>query len=218
MHKNIMSSISVCIPCISKHIPLLRRCIQSIYKQIILPIEVIISVSSVDDEDDARDAIEQLIGQFRKRLNIIILCTTEQKYAGENRNIAIAASSGKIVSMIDADDVMYSNRLYVIKRIFDNDNECVGVLHHFSENESVRNEKWNFDQDYVKSYTYSQSIHFGHPSFLRSLFDKVRYSTVARMQDIKFVDYILPEHRSNLTIYEKKLSHYNSNDSTFYNK
>lgn len=213
-----MSSISVCIPCASKHIPLLRRCVQSIYKQIILPIEVIISVSSVDDEEDARDAIEQLIGQFRKRLNIIILCTTEKKYAGENRNIAIAASSGDIVSMIDADDIMYSNRLYAIKRIFDDDKDCVGVLHYFSENEKTRNEKWNFDLDYLKPYIYSQNIHFGHPSFLRSLFDKVRYSAAARMQDIKFVDYILPEYRSKLKIYERKLSHYNSNDSTFYKK
>lgn len=211
-----MSSISVCIPCISKHIPLLKTCVQSIYKQIILPKEVIISVSSAEDETKAEEQIEELIGQFRKRLNIKIICTKDPKYAGENRNIAIAASSGDIVSMIDADDLMYSNRLYVLKRIFDMDDDCIGVIHHFSENKSYRNEKWNFNLDNVYPYSYSNMLHFGHPTFRRSLFNKVKYSAAPRMQDIKFVDYILPEHRANLKVYTGKLSHYNSEFSTFY--
>jgi glycosyltransferase involved in cell wall biosynthesis len=206
----------VCIPCISKHIPLLERCVGSIYRQIILPKEVVISISSVEDMDKTKQIVESMLDKFRKRLNIKVLYSTENKYAGENRNLAIIASSGDIISMIDADDAMYANRLYAIKRVFESEEDCIGVLHYFTENNELRGEKWNFDADSIKPYAYTNKMHFGHPSFKRDLFSRVKYSVAPRMQDIKFVDFILPEYRSKLRIYEKKLSHYNSEDSTFY--
>lgn len=211
-------TISVCIPCVDKHIPLLPRCIRSIYKQIILPDEVIISISSVADIEETTKKVEELIGQFRRRLNIKVIYTTEKKFAGENRNIAIAASTGEIISLIDADDNMYHNRLYVIKQIFKEDPECLGVLHHFTENHGERNEKWKFSLESVKPYFYTDKLHFGHPSFRRQLFTEFKYSSMPRIQDIKFVEYILPKYRSRLRVYEKKLTNYNSGDSTFYSE
>lgn len=207
-------SISVCIPCISGHIPLLDRCVQSIYRQISRPKEVIISISSVPNIKKTTKKVEDLIGKYRKRLNIIVLYTTDQQYAGENRNKAIEKSTGDIVSMIDADDFMYSNRLYIIKRVFALNRECVGVLHYFSENDEVRTEKWNFDADNVVSYTYINKLHFGHVSILKKLFKEFQYSDMPRMQDIKFIELLLPEHRHNLYIYTKKLTKYVSNDSS----
>ena len=209
-------SISVCIPCIEKHIPLLARCVGSIYRQIILPKEVIISISSVKDIANTESEVENLIGKFRKRLYIKVLYTEEAKYAGENRNKAIVESTGDLISFIDADDTMYTNRLYVIKRIFLQDEDCLGLLHFFTENDDLRNEKWNFDKTCVIDYMYSNQIHFGHPTFRRQVFSELKYSSMPRMQDIKLVEYMLPKYRGNLRIYKKRLTNYNSNNSTFY--
>jgi len=197
---------------------LLPRCINSIYKQIILPYEVIISISSVKDVESTKKEVESLLEKFRKRLNIIILYTRENKYSGENRNAAVSAASGDIITFIDADDLMYHNRLYVISRIFSADSSCIGILHYFTENEETRDERWNFSPDNVTPYLYTDKLHFGHPSFRRRIFDEFKYQNTARMQDIKFVDSILPKYISNLRIYNKKLSHYVSNDSAYYSK
>lgn len=209
-------TISVCIPCINTHIPLLDRCVESIYRQILKPIEVIISISSVDDIESTTELVESMLEKYRKRLNIKVLYTSDKKFAGENRNKAIAASTGNIISLIDADDIMYSNRLYVIKRTFALDSTCLGILHYFAENDEERLEKWNFSEDNIIGYKYTNKLHFGHPSFRREVFNEFRYSSMPRMQDIKFIEYLLPKYMSNLVIYKKQLTNYKSNNSSLY--
>ena len=206
--------ISVCIPCLSNHIYLLDRCIKSIYKQILHPYEVIVSVSSVENIEETKTYVENKIGKYRDRLNIIIIYTTEKKYAGENRNIAIAHSTGDIITFMDADDEMYSNRLWVLFRTF-SETPCLGLLHHFTENKEVREESWKFDNGCVKDYEYTDKIHFGHPTFRKEIFDTFTYSNKHRGQDFELLENIVQKLRPQLKIYTKKLSHYNSNDSMF---
>lgn len=207
--------ISVCIPCLSNHIYLLNRCIKSIYKQILHPNEVIISISSVEDIETTKSDVETQIGKYRDRLNLIILYTEEKKYAGENRNIAIAQSTGDIITFIDADDTMYSNRLWILFRIFMQTPECLGVLHHFTENEEIREESWKFEENSIVDYEYTDKLHFGHPTFRRKIFDKFSYSNKHRGQDFELLENIVQKLRPSLKIYTKKLSHYHSNDSVF---
>lgn len=207
--------ISVCIPCLSDHIYLLDRCIKSVYKQILHPHEVIVSISSVQDLETTKTNVENQIGKYRDRLKLIILYTSEKKYAGENRNIAISHSTGDIITFIDADDAMHNNRLWVLGRTFSKYQSCLGVLHHFTENEEIRNEKWEFDESNIKDYEYTDKLHFGHPTFRREIFDKFSYSNKHRGQDFELLENIVQKLRYNLKIYEKKLSHYYSNDSLF---
>jgi len=211
-----MTKVSVCIPCIQDHIPLLYRCIGSIYRQIFRPHEVIVSISSVNDIEKTKNEVDATLDKYRARLDIIILYTSEKQYAGINRNKAIEKSTGDIITLFDADDIMFSNRIYNIVRIFESDEDCYGVFHYFSENDDSRQEKWNFDPKSVVNYAFTEKIHFGHPSFKRFIFDEHKYSSESRIQDIKFVERILPQYMKNLRIYTKKLSRYISNDSMLY--
>lgn len=209
-------TLSVCIPCINTHIPLLDRCVKSIFEQILHPNEVIISISSVENIKKTTELVDDMLEKYKTKLVIKVLYTSKKKYAGDNRNIAIRASTGDIISFIDADDIMYSNRLYSIMRIFTMVKDCYGILHYFTENDQPRVAKWAFDMNDVVQYQYTNKLHFGHPSFRRRLFSEFRYSSMPRIQDIKFIEQLLPKYISNLRIYKKELSIYKSNDSTLY--
>lgn len=208
--------ISVCVPCTKSHVNLLDRCLASIANQILRPKEVVISISSVLNMGDTQKQVEEIIAKH-KELNVIVLYTLEKQYAGENRNKAVEAASGDIVSFIDADDTMYSNRLYVLSRAFNDDPDCVGILHYFTENAEERSESWKYDPDSIKKYQYTPKLHFGHFSARRSLFKEYQYGLDPRMQDIKFIEVLLPKYINNLRVCTKKLSNYHSNDSTLYN-
>lgn len=212
-------TISVCIPCIVQHIPSLDKCIKSIANQIVLPNEVIISISSIekDSMEMTKITTELLLAKYRDILNIIVLYAEHKQYAGINRNIAVSESTGDIVSFIDADDTMYRNRLYVIRNIFELYPDCMGILHHFTENGSRNMDKWVFNEELVDNYVYTHYIHFGHPSFRRMIFDRYKYSYMPRGQDMAFFNVLLPKYINKFIIYKGKLTDYNSKDSTFFN-
>lgn len=220
-----MLTLSVCIPCIEPHLPFLGRCVESISNQIYRPHEVIVSLSNITSDKSQnlsfiKDTVERLIGRYRNKLDIIVIYTTERRYAGENRNIAIEHATGDIVSMIDCDDCMYSNRLYILMKIFTYYPKAIGILHYFNENKNINDEEpiWNFDENDIQKYQYTPKLHYGHPSFRRIIFQEFKYSNMRRGQDFAFIESILPKYIDNLYIYKQKLSCYHSNDSTFYNE
>lgn len=208
-------TISVIIPAIEVHVLYLGMCVKSIYEQTLLPDEVIISISNISNIYTTKANVEEMIGQYRDKLNIIISYTIEKKYAGENRNIAIALSTGDLISMIDADDIMLPNRLEVLKNIFDDNYDCVGVLHFFIENTNITPYIENIS---IKKYKYTDKLHYGHPTFRRIIFDKFKYSDAHRGQDFQFIESLLPTYLNNLYICEQPLTCYYSKYSTFYNR
>lgn len=213
-------TISVCIPCIEEHIPLLKRCVRSIYTQTILPKEVIISISNITDTTlgykNTHNTIENLIGEYRDKLNIIIIYTADKKYAGENRNTTIDIATGDIISFIDADDIMYTNRLNILETIFRVFPLCICILHYFTENVLQAQEPdQTFTEQRIVDYNFSDQIHFGHPSFRRHIFNKYRYSNKPRNQDLDFIQSI-QAYRDRILIYQQQLTCYVSNDSTFF--
>lgn len=213
-------TIAVCIPCVEEHIPFLKRCVKSIHSQTLLPKEVIISVSNITDTSlnyiNTHNTIENLIGTFRDKLNILVSYTCERKYAGENRNTTVDLATCDIISFIDADDIMYSNRLNIIDTIFRVCVQCVCVLHHFTENVLHDIEPNQvFTEQRIVDYNFSELIHFGHPSFTRQLLKRYRYSAQPRNQDLNFIQSIL-EHRDRILVYEQQLTCYVSNNSTYF--
>jgi glycosyltransferase involved in cell wall biosynthesis len=208
-------TIGVCIPCIESHIKHLENCIKSIYEQITFPDEVVISISSVVNKGTV-DTVEIMLNKYRKRLNIRAIYTMEKKYAGENRNIALENCKSDIISFIDADDMMYPNRLYVLRNIFELYPWCIGILHHFNENSNKKINKGNFNEDFIEEYRYSEQLHYGHSSFRRILFNEFKYTNKPRGQDIEFVQRLLEKYINNLLVYKSKLTNYVSNNSTFY--
>jgi glycosyltransferase involved in cell wall biosynthesis len=213
-----MLTISVCIPCIVKHVPLLQRCIQSIYNQTILPNEVIISISNIED-GELYNIVKFMQGicKLYKNLNIKPLYSKEKRYAGENRNTAISIANGDILTFIDADDFMFVSRIALLRQVFKTTPDCLGVLHYFIENDTTgMNDEKKYNNALVSKYKYSTEIHYGHPTFRREIFNEFSYSSAPRAQDFTLIEDIIKKYMDVLYVYAEPLTCYMSNDSTVY--
>ncbi len=210
-------SISVCIPCIYDHIKYLPDCIESIYSQTFYPHEIIVVISNIPEEDLHKTKI-YMDGLQKKYPILIYDLTTAQNYAGTNRNRAVELAQSKIITFIDADDLMRYDRLYILQKIFNMDPDVIGVIHTFYENKFPLSEhkNINFDKEFIKDYAYSQDLHFGHATFLKKLFNEYKYSDKPRGQDIELVHNILEKYIKKLRIYTQPLTYYISSRSTFY--
>lgn len=215
-------TISVCIPCVKSHIKYLPDCLNSITQQTHKPTEILISISGLSTDpvefEKTKKEVDLLLTYYPE-LNIITSFTSDNLFAGENRNKAIKMSMGEIITFIDADDIMRCDRLYTLYMIFSLYPDIYIVLHKFHENKypTFRDGSINFDKDKVKPYVYSEELHFGHSSFRRPIFYEYKYSSKPRGQDIEFIDKLLNKYISCIAIYDQALTYYISDRSTFYN-
>jgi glycosyltransferase involved in cell wall biosynthesis len=119
-------SIAVCIPCAPKDIKLLKYCLKSVQAQTRPADSVIVSISGVADPSKV------LIDLSGITVPVDIIYSTNDKYAGGNRNIAAKKAVEKgadILSFFDADDMMHPRRLERIEDIFLKDPETIAVVH-----------------------------------------------------------------------------------------
>ena len=103
-------TISVVVSCYKKHLVKLMRLLDSIARQTVKPIEVIVSSSSCEPSD------VPVIANYP--FPVVLVLHRGRKNAAENRNIAMKLAIGDIVSFIDADDIMLSRRLEAIRTAF----------------------------------------------------------------------------------------------------
>ena len=114
--------IGVCIPTYKNHLPFLERCLDSIQDQTVQPSIVSISASSIT---------EPLLLKSRP-FPVKLLTTSTQQFAATNRNKAgeQILEEVDILSFIDSDDEMMSNRLEYVLRAFE-ETKADFVLHSF---------------------------------------------------------------------------------------
>jgi glycosyltransferase involved in cell wall biosynthesis len=106
-----LPSISICIPCIPKHLDKLPRMLRSIATQTMKPKEVIVALSSFTG--DAGELEMKLSATYPVR----ILPTSEKLYAGGNRERAIKVATGDLIAFLDADDEIHPQRLEIISQL-----------------------------------------------------------------------------------------------------
>jgi glycosyltransferase involved in cell wall biosynthesis len=104
--------IGVAIPCYKYHIPLLKRCLDSIEQQTRKPDEVVVSCSSSTEVD---------LPTYSVSFPLRILCRETRHNAAENRNYAASHLTTDIVSFFDCDDIMHPERLAELERCGDAD-------------------------------------------------------------------------------------------------
>jgi glycosyltransferase involved in cell wall biosynthesis len=131
--------IGVAIPCYKYHIPQLKRCLDSIANQTILPDDVVVSCSSTEEGE---------IPVFNYPFSLRILTTPERKNAAENRNRAGVELTTDIVSFFDADDVMHPQRIEMIRKAFHEDLSCDIILHGYWMNEE-NTQSWEQHTQFV---------------------------------------------------------------------
>ena len=102
--------IGVCIPVISRHLPLLATCLESLERQTRKPDVVSIRVS----EASSQPALPP------SSFPVVLQHTPERACAAANRNTAAAALQGQVdlLSFIDADDFMHPRRLEQVEHHF----------------------------------------------------------------------------------------------------
>jgi len=115
--------IGVCIPCHSPYVQYLERLLYSIEKQTVQPYIVCISLSGIET-----------IPSYSTTLNLKLIHTSENKNAGQNRNIAALEiyKNVDVISFIDADDYMHPRRLESLHAVF-SQNMCDVFLHAFAD-------------------------------------------------------------------------------------
>lgn len=135
--------IGVAIPTYKKDLIWLKRCLNSIEKQILKPDIVSISASSCIISD-----IPKLDYSFPLK----IITTEKQQNAATNRNIAASyLKDVDIISFFDSDDEMLPEKLLFIERSFNETNNDF-VLHNFIGLKRY-NEHININNTGYKSYT-----------------------------------------------------------------
>lgn len=100
-----MRTIGVAIPCYKYHIPLLKRCLDSIEAQTHKPDQVVVSCSSCEPSD---------IPSFAYTFPLKIVTTEQRQNAAQNRNRAAAEVATDLVTFFDVDDVMHPQRMELL--------------------------------------------------------------------------------------------------------
>ena len=115
-----ISTFGIAIPCYKPHIFKLKRCLESIEKQTVRPNTVVVVCSSSEPTDIPADWNFSFPHKIITRL--------DRRNAAQNRNEAVRHLSTDIVSFFDADDIMYPNRIEILK-------QCSSdiILHSFTE-------------------------------------------------------------------------------------
>ena len=120
--ENILQStsltIGVGIPCIPRDFNVLSMLLESISKQTLVPIKVVISLSNMKEKDE--EIFNKITSNYK--LNFKIFVSTKKQNASENRNIILdyfhSQNDFEILSFIDSDDKMHSQRLEIISKSF----------------------------------------------------------------------------------------------------
>lgn len=119
--------IGIAIPCYKYHIPVLKRCLDSIEQQTRRPDEVVVVCSSSKPTD---------IPATHYSFPLRIVPRPERRNAAENRNLASALLTTDIVCFFDCDDTMHPQRIELLANVFQETRADI-CLHSFYENKEV---------------------------------------------------------------------------------
>lgn len=165
--------IGVAIPCYKYHLPLLKRCLDSIERQTRKPDEVVVACSS---------SVKSDIPAYSYSFPLRIVTRETRHNAASNRNDAVKYLTTDIVSFFDADDVMHPQRLEAIEASF----PCDIVLHSYVEASEpqpmyetiprLRNKLGRSPTGCAVIWEdYCAPIHHAHVSVARSVLDSVSF-------------------------------------------
>ena len=151
-----MRKTSVCIPCFPRDTHKLFICFESINKQTLLPLEVIIGHSEMSDSQ--KTELLKKIEDKNYKFSVIISNTEKKAFAAENRNRAASIAKGEYISFFDSDDYMYAQRIETVQNLMENYNvKCVIHSHtthkDFSKNKTTEDITEYNEKDIVKGKT-----------------------------------------------------------------
>jgi glycosyltransferase involved in cell wall biosynthesis len=179
-----MKTFGIGIPCHKKHLSVLPELLNSIQNSTILPDEVCISISSINEQ------IQLNSYTFR----VTVISTSEHKNVSQNRNIVADMLQTEIISFIDSDDFSHPKRNEYLLEAF-NTNNCAVVVHNFHKTLNRQDEFLKTDlekldlypecidtfQPHILPWPVSQEYgnivyHNGHVTLYKNIFNQFRYN------------------------------------------
>jgi hypothetical protein len=130
IHSTVVDA-SLCIPCHFEHLESLRILLLSLHLQEYITREIIISISSIPADMNA-DRLQTMLQPLVPDNTLTIYASHLVQYAGTNRNICIENSAYDILIFIDADDLMYSNRIRLAYEIMSKHPLLASLLHSYT--------------------------------------------------------------------------------------
>lgn len=156
-----MSTVSVVIPCYPPHVKHLPTLLESLKKQTLQPLEVIITASEMTPEV-ALTLYEQLNGILRCPLALV--STPDVQHAGSNRSRGADIATGTYVAFLDADDIYHIQKLELTALVLDRTGADI-VVHGFHHGGSLQQLDTMFEGDKIVVTPSDTILHatFGNP-------------------------------------------------------
>jgi hypothetical protein len=178
--------LGVAIPCYKYHIPVLKRCLDSIEAQTVKPALVVVSCSSTASHE---------IPSYTYSFPLTVVTTSDKLNAAQNRNRAadILVSKGcTVLSFIDCDDEMHPQRLESILYAWSRMPTCDICLHGYWWRKEVEQPWPTLDCKtivYMPKYLivrkpqlwavlphdYQARVHHAHVTVSKGVFERVRF-------------------------------------------
>ena len=174
-------TIGIAIPTYIKHLNKIENLLDSIQLSTTKPDVVSISCSGCDKQDFNFDKYD---------FDILIKYTKDNKNAASNRNTAADMLDTDIISFMDSDDLMHTQRVEFLLKSFEK-YKCDAILHNYKFTNSVDFEfiiNRYESTDYLHEYVNTTGLVFptnnlnhlpyanGHISVLKGIFDIYRYN------------------------------------------
>jgi len=137
-HRFTKISTSICIPATSKDYVKgwLQEALKSIKSQSVWPTEVVVSLSGCSHTE--AEKIKRSLQRALFPIELILSHVEPIQNQAKSRNIAVASSTGELISFLDADDMVHPSRTQIIESAFSLDDQLVILLHAYTiDNEDV---------------------------------------------------------------------------------
>lgn len=206
--QNKNNKISVVVPCIPRDVKHLDRLMNSIKNQTYKPHEIVIAMSGQSDIESEK--LKQLLIN-KHQLPIKFSNVNIKQYASENRNRGAKNCTGNIISFMDADDVMYPDKLLYVNNTFNNHHPKI-FIHGYSkgfnkfQNYDINpttflgSDVYDIAEKEKRSLGIYWKMHHGHTSIDSSVINDIKFregEKYKRGQDAWFIRDVLKYYGRN---------------------
>lgn len=165
--------ISIIIPCVDKHLSLVEKLLETMKLYTRKPEEVIVSVSPKFLNLNLEQEKNRIESKYE---NVTILVQKTITNTSVNSNKCIEKTTGDIVILCPADDVMHPQKLEIMEKLFTRYRETKLILHRFkikSERDYSLEDFKHIDIDENKIYTNftSNSVPGNYPPVIIKNYD-----------------------------------------------
>ena len=215
-------SVSIVIPSYLGHLKYLNRLLLNISLFTVKPKEVIIAISSMNQQSQMY--LRKLLLQY-KNLQFIVVATSKRRNAAENRNKGIEKATGKYIMTIDCDDLVNIQKLEICRNIMEENSKINMLLTNyitFQKKYDIRGKLTDPYQNiypckvsdngfHLDSIPSGKDLHHAHKFIKKNIIKNCKYDETKyyeRLEDTELCNRIFKKYGGVYTIDNKLIGYY----------